>query len=129
MIVDLPDPLTPVMLTSERSGMVMSMFWRLLPRHPFKRMNCCLSVAFFSSPLPETCIVPVRYFAVSELGLREVAVPCATISPPYSPAPGPRSMISSASSMVSLSCSTTRTVLPRSLRRLSDAISLWLSRW
>ena len=43
----------------------------------------------------------------------------ATISPPCSPAPGPMSMIQSAVRMVSSSCSTTRTVLPRSRSRVS----------
>ena len=48
-------------------------------------------------------------FAISSAG-----VPCATISPPCTPAPGPMSMTWSAERMASRSCSTTMTVLPRS---------------
>ena len=44
------------------------------------------------------------------------AVPTATTSPPCSPAPGPISTIQSAANIVSSSCSTTITELPRSLR-------------
>jgi hypothetical protein len=42
------------------------------------------------------------------------SVPSATTSPPWRPAPGPRSTTQSAARMVSSSCSTTSTVLPRS---------------
>ena len=49
--------------------------------------------------------------------------------PPCSPAPGPMSTTWSATRMVSSSCSTTITVLPRSRRRRRVSISLWLSRW
>ena len=55
--------------------------------------------------------------------------PFAMISPPCSPAPGPMSMTQSAVRIVSSSCSTTRTVLPRSRSRVSVAMSLALSRW
>ena len=55
--------------------------------------------------------------------------PLAMISPPCSPAPGPMSITQSAVRIVSSSCSTTSTVLPRSRSRVSVAISLALSRW
>ena len=55
--------------------------------------------------------------------------PFAMISPPCSPAPGPMSMTQSAVRIVSSSCSTTSTVLPRSRSRVSVAISFALSRW
>ena len=57
------------------------------------------------------------------------SVPFAMISPPCSPAPGPMSMTQSAVRIVSSSCSTTSTVLPRSRRRVRVAISFALSRW
>ena len=55
--------------------------------------------------------------------------PLAMISPPCSPAPGPMSTTQSAVRMVSSSCSTTSTVLPRSRSRVSVAMSFALSRW
>ena len=55
--------------------------------------------------------------------------PLAMISPPCSPAPGPMSITQSAVRIVSSSCSTTSTVLPRSRSRVSVAISFALSRW
>ena len=45
------------------------------------------------------------------------AVPAATTRPPRTPAPGPRSMMWSARRMVSSSCSTTTSVLPRGGQR------------
>ena len=57
------------------------------------------------------------------------ARPSATTSPPCSPAPGPMSTMWSAERMVSSSCSTTITVLPRSRRRSRVSMSLRLSRW
>ena len=55
--------------------------------------------------------------------------PLAITWPPCSPAPGPMSMTQSAVRIVSSSCSTTRTVLPRSRSRVSVAMSFALSRW
>ena len=52
-------------------------------------------------------------------------MPCATTSPPWTPAPGPMSMTWSAWRIASSSCSTTSTVLPRSreaLERLEQAV-------
>ncbi len=49
--------------------------------------------------------------------------------PPCSPAPGPRSTTQSAERIVSSSCSTTMTVLPRSRMDWSVSMSLRLSRW
>ena len=53
----------------------------------------------------------------------------ATTWPPCSPAPGPMSTTQSAVRMVSSSCSTTISVLPRSRSRVSVSISRRLSRW
>ena len=55
--------------------------------------------------------------------------PLAMISPPCSPAPGPMSTTQSAVRIVSSSCSTTRTVLPRSRNRVRVAMSFALSFW
>ena len=50
---------------------------------------------------------------------RSSTVPWATTSPPWIPAPGPRSTTWSAVRMVSSSCSTTTTVFPRSRMAMS----------
>ena len=55
--------------------------------------------------------------------------PLTTTWPPCSPAPGPMSTTQSEVLMVSSSCSTTISVLPRSRSRTSVSISRWLSRW
>ena len=60
---------------------------------------------------------------------RSATVPDTTTLPPCSPAPGPMSTTQSAVRMVSSSCSTTISVLPRSRSRVSVWISRWLSRW
>ena len=60
---------------------------------------------------------------------RPSTVPLCTMCPPCSPAPGPMSTTQSAVRMVSSSCSTTISVLPRFFSRTSVSISLWLSRW
>ena len=77
---------------------------------------------------------PERYWPVSESGLDmsppgPVTGPEWTMRPPCSPAPGPTSTTWSATRMVSSSCSTTMTVLPRSRSRFNVPISRWLSRW
>ena len=74
---------------------------------------------------------PDRYWPVSDspTSWTSAAVPWATIRPPCSPAPGPRSTRWSAARIVCSSCSTTITVLPRSRSRSSVAISFELSRW
>ena len=56
-------------------------------------------------------------------------VPWADTCPPLDPASGPISIIWSAFSIVSVSCSTTITVLPKSLNLLRALISLTLSFW
>ena len=56
-----------------------------------------------------TRLAPLRYWPVSEAAWARISagVPKKTISPPRSPAPGPRSRMRSASSMICGSCSTT----------------------
>ena len=74
---------------------------------------------------------PLRYCRVSERASSFFVylgyTPWKTTSPPFAPALGPRSMRQSAALIISGSCSTTTTVLPMSLRRLSTAISLSVS--
>ena len=56
-------------------------------------------------------------------------MPAEITRPPRRPAPGPKSTTWSADSIVSASCSTTMTLLPRSRRRRSVAMRRRLSRW
>src|SRR5205823_12770470 len=60
----------------------------------------------------------------SDLERTSSIVPCATTSPPWMPGPGPISTICSAARIVSSSCSTTRTVFPRSEEHTSELQSL-----
>ena len=56
-------------------------------------------------------------------------MPWAITWPPLVPASGPRSIIWSAFSIVSVSCSTTMTVFPKSLSLFRALINLILSFW
>ena len=127
--VDFPEPETPVTAVITPSGNRTSMFLRLCSRAPRT-----------TSALPEPVRrrvgigisrSPERYFAVSDSGKRMSSSgdPSATIRPPWTPAPGPRSITQSADRIVSSSCSTTMTVLPRSRIDWSVSMSLRLSRW
>jgi hypothetical protein len=58
------------------------------------------------------------------VGGQLAALPRATMRPPWTPAPGPRSMISSARRMVSSSCSTTMTLLPLSRSPIRVSMSM-----
>ena len=127
--VDLPAPETPVTATRHPSGNSTSTSLRLFSAAP---------ISLTLLPLPRrrcdgTSILrrPARYAPVTDRSafITSRGAPEATISPPSSPAPGPKSTIQSASSMVSSSCSTTMTELPRSRSRLSVANRRMLSRW
>ena len=112
--VDLPDPETPVIQTSFPSGIE-----TLMPFKLFADALTILSNLPFPSRLffgTSICLRPERYCPVNDFGCAKICfgVPSAMTLPPCSPAAGPRSMTQSASRMVSSSCSTTRTVLPRS---------------
>ncbi len=70
---------------------------------------------------------PERYAPVSDFGFfaSDAGVPACTMRPPWTPAPGPKSITQSASRIVSSSCSTTTTVFPMSRRctqRLEQAL-------
>ena len=56
-------------------------------------------------------------------------VPAQMTCPPWTPAPGPISTIKSEAFIVSSSCSTTRTLFPKSLISCKDLISFSLSLW
>ena len=126
--VDFPDPDTPVTATMQPSGKSTSMSLRLCSRAPRT-----VSMPFGSRRMDGTGMrrLRVRYWPVMDaLDLsRALTEPDTTMLPPCSPAPGPMSTTWSATRMVSSSCSTTITVLPRSRRRRRVSISLWLSRW
>ena len=115
---DFPAPDTPVTATSTPSGNATSMFFRLCSRAPLTVKN-----PFGGRRVAGTSMrsVPARNFPVSDAVFARSAsgVPSATTRPPRRPAPGPKSMTWSADSMVSASCSTTMTLLPRSRSRCS----------
>ena len=77
-----------------------------------------------------TIFAPDRYCPVSDFGLARTAsgVSKATISPPRSPAPGPRSSSRSAASMICGSCSTTTSELPASRSRCITCVTRCMSR-
>ena len=130
--VDLPDPETPVTATNCPRGNETVMSLRLCSPAPWTtswspllgRRNCGTGIDF----------APDRYKPVNDSAFCKIPSgpstgPECTMRPPCSPAPGPTSTTWSAILMVSSSCSTTMTVLPRSRSRSSVPISRWLSRW
>src|SRR5215475_10557928 len=128
--VDFPEPLTPVMATKHPRGNATSMLRRLCSRAPSTTTSrpFCLGRRIIGTGMDRR---PDRYAPVidsSEVS-RSSTVPSTTISPPCSPARGPMSTTQSALRMVSSSCSTTISMLPRSRSRTSVSISRWLSRW
>ena len=122
-----PEPDAPVTQTNCSSGIATVMFFRLFCRAPRTtsrlplggRRRAGIAMRFF----------PLRYCPVSDFPSRRMALsgPSATMVPPCTPGPGPISRMWSAARMVSASCSTTITVLPRSRRRFSVSIIRTLS--
>src|SRR5215217_5800632 len=112
--VDFPDPDTPLTQTKQPRGSSTSMFLRLCSRAP----RTTSQPSFGSRRMAGTGIdrAPERYCPVIDRFslTRSLTDPLTTTSPPCSPAPGPMSTTWSAMRMVSSSCSTTITVLPRS---------------
>ncbi len=110
MSVDLPEPDTPVTQVMRPSGSFTVMFLRLLPRAP-RMMSQSWSSAGRRRPGSAICRRPERYWPVSEARVDMIScgVPWATISPPWAPAPGPRSTTWSAARIASSSCSTMST--------------------
>ena len=72
---------------------------------------------------------PLRYAPVRDasLAMTSDTSPVATMWPPCSPAPGPRSTMWSAARIMASSCSTTMTVLPMSRRRVRVPMRRWSS--
>ena len=142
MSVDLPEPDTPVIHTSRRSGKSTLTFLRLCCVTPRSLMAFCegtmralgsLSATALTGTAAArgaTCLAPDRYRPVSEFGFARMAsgVSKATISPPRSPAPGPMSSSLSAASMICGSCSTTTSELPASRRRCITCVTRCMSR-
>ncbi len=128
-MVDLPDPETPVTQVKRPTGNWASTFCRLCWLAPL------ISSHFFCGKSVLTDFVsvcrPERYSPVSKPSFfcpaQSSGVPSKRTSPPESPAPGPSSIRWSAARIVSSSCSTTTTELPRSRNSFSDSISFWLS--
>ena len=126
MRVDFPEPDTPVTTISVPKGNFTSTCFKLFPVQPHRVINFSLlrrieGTSIFSSPL--------RYRAVSVCDFNiSSGVPWKTTSPPFLPAFGPMSMIQSAALIMSSSCSTTMTVLPKFLNSLSDRMRRSLSR-
>ncbi len=91
--VDLPAPETPVTQVNRPSGISAVTFLRLLPRAPdeLERRGPCGACGAGGGT--GTVRSPVRYWPVSESGfaMMSAGVPSATISPPWTPAPGPMS--------------------------------------
>ena len=121
--VDLPDPLTPVtaiMVPSGKSTVTLRRLCSAAPctvitRSDTGRRTIGTSIAR----------APDKYCPVIDAGSasKSARVPLTTISPPCSPAPGPMSTIQSAVRIVSSSCSTTISVLPKSLSLIRVSIN------
>ena len=130
MSVLLPEPETPVTAMNVPSGNRTSTLLQVVLARAAHREVPAVAAARRRSGIA-TCRSPRRNAPVIERGSASTASsgPLAMISPPCSPAPGPMSITQSAVRIVSSSCSTTSTVLPRSRSLVSVAISFALSRW
>ena len=130
MSVDLPEPDTPVTHVINPTGIVRFTFFRLFPAAPFNSITCIELKGVRCSGTSINCL-PDRYCPVNDFLFAAICfgVPCATISPPCTPAPGPISITWSAALIASSSCSTTITVLPKSRRWNKVFNKRWLSRW
>ena len=116
--------------TNLPAGMRSSTDFKLLPLQPVRLSHACSSLKGrrLGTPIAR---VPLIYWPVIDAEFCSICagVPCATICPPCSPAPGPISTTQSACRIISSSCSTTITLLPKSRRWCSVAIKRSLSRW
>ncbi len=125
----LPEPDTPVTTVSRPTGKRASTSRRLLARASRTVRKVPSLFLVFASLV--TRIFRARYGPVRETeggaAMRAAGGPWKRSCPPSVPAWGPSSMISSAMRMVSSSCSTTRTVLPRSRSSRRVSRSFWLS--
>ena len=128
--VDFPLPETPVTHVKQPKGIFKFTFFKLFPVAPpnCKNLPFLASLLFFGSAIN---FLLDKYFPVilSSFLIISSKLPCATTLPPLFPASGPKSIIWSALSMVSVSCSTTITVFPKSRNLLSAFINFILSFW
>ena len=124
----LPEPDTPVTQVMTPRGKSTLMFFRLFSAAP---RTVIQPVGFLRSDGTGILSLPLKYAPVTDswLSIISWAVPMAITCPPCSPAPGPISTMQSAARMVSSSCSTTSTLLPRSRRWTRVFKSLSLSLW
>jgi len=92
--VDLPPPDTPVTQVNRPPGISPVTVFRLLPVAPLIFSIFLRSTGRRPSGGSSISRSPVRYLAVSELGLAmtSAGVPWAQTSPPWMPAAGPMSM-------------------------------------
>ena len=123
----LPEPETPHTPIINPSGMSMLRPLMLFAVTPERRSFPVLGrrsfgVAIERLPESQAPVTLALFFLIC------ARVPSAQIIPPCRPAPGPTSMIQSAAAMVSSSCSTTKTVLPRSRSASRVPTRRWLSR-
>ena len=127
--LDFPLPETPVTQVNIPAGNPTVIFFRLCSRAPFTTIILLLAARLFWGI--SIFSFPDKYRAVIDCFdlITFSNVPDAAILPPCFPAPGPISTIQSALRIVSSSCSTAITVLPRS-RNCSNVLSNRpLSRW
>ena len=124
-----PDPETPVTHINCPSGNLTFMFFKLFWVAPFTSIALPFDFLLFSGI--GICFFPLKYCPVIDSGICFIcsAVPCAITFPPWTPGPGPISIIWSAAYIVSSSCSTTITVFPKSLNFFNVAINFSLSLW
>ena len=124
-----PLPDTPVTQVNVPSGNLTLIFFKLFSLAPFSSKNfpvpflLFLGTSIHSLPLK---YLPVRLFSSFATSS---GVPIDTICPPLSPAKGPTSTRKSHFFMVSVSCSTTISVLPKSRILSMVSINLSLSLW
>ena len=125
-----PEPETPVTQLNTPSGNLTLIFFKLCSVAPLTSIAFPFTVflLFFGTGI---FFLPLKYWPVIEFStfLISSAVPCAITLPPCTPAPGPISIIWSAAYIVSSSCSTTRSVFPKSLNFFRVANNLSLSLW
>src|SRR3569833_441178 len=145
-----PEPLTPVTTTSRpkgnfnvkslrlffdapcktSAGQAACLFLTLLLLEDGGRRDACPTLTGRRSPRVGYFLCARKHFPVSDSGCcsNSSKVPAATTCPPCTPAPGPKSTTKSARRIVSSSCSTTTTELPRERNFSSVASSCSLSR-
>ena len=124
---DFPEPETPVTEVIQPNGKSTLIDCKLLCLAPL--ILILFLLGFFLLLGGSIFSRPLRYAPVTDswLSITVFGGPFATTTPPSNPAPGPRSHNQSACLRVSSSCSTTISVLPKSLNSLKVARSRELS--